>query len=155
MVRKATKNDIDSIMELLLQVAGIHHEGRPDIFKANTTKYTKTELAEILENGEKTVFVYEDDSSQILAHAFCEIIEHEGDNLLTDIKTLYIDDICVDEKARGRKIGKIVFECLKLFAKENGCHNMTLNVWDCNDNAQRFYEAMGMKTQKTGMEIVL
>ncbi|MBQ7579992.1 MAG: GNAT family N-acetyltransferase [Clostridia bacterium] len=155
MIRKAKKTDADAIMGLLFQVASVHNEGRPDIFKPNTTKYTKSELEKMIEDEEKIVFVYEDENSDILAHAFCEMIVHEGDNLLADMRTLYIDDICVDEKARGRRIGKEIYEHVISFAKETRCHNVTLNVWECNENAKKFYEAMGMKVQKTGMETLL
>lgn len=155
MVRKATKGDVDAIMKLLFQVAAVHHERRPDIFKPNTTKYTKAELEKMILSEEKIIFVFEDENARVLAHAFCELIEHNGDNLLTDVKTLYIDDICVDEKARGRQIGKRLFDHVISYAKELGCHNVTLNVWECNENAKKFYEAMGMNVQKTGMETIL
>ena len=40
-------------------------------------------------------------------------------------------------------------------AKSIGCYNMTLNVWEGNDPACSFYKNMGMKVQKTGMEVIL
>jgi ribosomal protein S18 acetylase RimI-like enzyme len=75
--------------------------------------------------------------------------------VLTDIKTLYIDDLCIDENVRGQHIGKSIYEFVKSFAKENGCYNLTLNVWACNEGAMRFYEAVGLKPQKIGMETIL
>ena len=65
-----------------------------------------------------------------------------GDNILTDIKTLYIDDICVDEKARGQGVGRTLYDAVIAFAKESGCYNVTLNVWTCNEGALKFYETM-------------
>ena len=88
-------------------------------------------------------------------YAFCQFCQHLDDNILTDIKTLYIDDLCVDETIRGQHIGKQLYEAVLDFARENGCYNVTLNVWACNEPAMRFYEACGMKPQKTGMEIIL
>ena len=81
--------------------------------------------------------------------------EVKGDKLLQDIKTLYIDDICVDENARGKHVGKALYEYVRNYAQSIGCNNITLNVWDGNDAAQNFYRNMGMKVQKTTMEIVL
>jgi ribosomal protein S18 acetylase RimI-like enzyme len=80
---------------------------------------------------------------------------HPGDNILTDIKTLYIDDICVEETARGRQIGKALYEHILAYARSEGFYNVTLNVWCCNEGAMRFYEAMGMQPQKVGMETIL
>ena len=153
MVRKATKRDVQAIIELLHQVDMVHHVIRPDLFKPNTTKYNEQELEALLEDERKPVFVYDD--GQVLGHAFCLITEVKGHKLLQNIKTLYIDDICVDEKARGKHVGTALYEHVRDYAKSIGCNNITLNVWEGNDPALSFYRNMGMKVQKTTMEIIL
>ena len=153
MVRKACKNDIGRIIELLHQVDMVHHVIRPDLFKPNTTKYNEQELEALLSNDSNPIFVYDD--GQVQGHAFCQINEVKGHHLLQDIKTLYIDDICVDETARGKHVGKALYEYVRDYAKSIGCNNITLNVWEGNDAAISFYRNMGMQVQKTGMEILL
>ena len=153
MVRRANKNDIKRIIELLHQVDMVHHVLRPDLFKPNTTKYDERELEVLLSDDSKPVFVFDDGT--VLGHAFCIITEVTDDKLLQDIKTLYIDDICVDEKARGKHVGKALYEFVHDYAQSIGCNNITLNVWDGNDPALNFYRNMGMKVQKTTMEIHL
>ena len=74
---------------------------------------------------------------------------------MTDIKTLYIDDLCVDENSRGQNIGKNLYNHVIAFAKENECYNVTLNVWSCNESAIKFYEKCGLRPQKIGMETIL
>ena len=125
MVRKAGKKDIQAIIALLHQVDMVHHLIRPDLFKPNTR------------------------------HAFCMVTEVKDDKLLQNIKTLYIDDICVDEKARGRHVGTALYQFVRDYAKSKGCHHITLNVWEGNDPALSFYRNMGMKVQKTTMETIL
>jgi len=153
MTRRANKTDIPGIIELLHQVNMVHHVLRPDLFKPNTTKYDEQELEDLLCDDSKPVFVFED--GKILGHAFCMITEVRDNKLLQDIKTLYIDDICVDEKARGKHVGKALYEHVLAYARSIGCNNITLNVWDGNDPALCFYRNMGMKIQKTTMEILL
>ena len=153
MVRRANRNDIGRIIELLHQVDMVHHVIRPDLFKPNTTKYNEQELEALLDDDSKPVFVF--DNGEVLGHAFCMITEARNDKLLQDIKTLYIDDICVDEKARGNHVGKALYEHVRDFALSIGCNNITLNVWDGNAPALSFYRNMGMKVQKTTMEIKL
>ena len=153
MVRRANRNDIGRIIELLHQVDMVHHVIRPDLFKPNTTKYDEQELEALLADDSKPIFVFEDGA--VLGHAFCLITEVRDDKLLEDIKTLYIDDICVDEKARGRHVGKALYEHVRDYALSIGCNNITLNVWEGNDPAWSFYKHMGMKVQKTTMEIKL
>ena len=153
MIRRATKNDIGHIIELLHQVDMVHHVIRPDLFKPNTTKYNEQELEALLNDDSKPIFVFDD--GQVQGHAFCQVTEVKGDKLLENNKTLYIDDICVDEKARGKHVGKALYEFVYDYAKSIGCYNITLNVWEGNDAALSFYRNMGMKVQKTGMETIL
>ena len=153
MVRKATKNDIGRIIELLHQVNMVHHVLRPDLFKPYTTKYDEQELEALLADDSKPIFVFEDGT--VWGHAFCMITEVRDDKLLQNIKTLYIDDICVDEKARGKHVGKALYEYVRDYAQSIGCNNITLNVWEGNNPALCFYRNMGMKVQKTTMEIKL
>jgi ribosomal protein S18 acetylase RimI-like enzyme len=153
MIRKAETKDIKGIIDLLYQVDAVHHGIRPDLFKGNTPKYDEQALEAILSDGSKPIFVFEE--GKILGHAFCQITEIKNHRLLQDTKTLYIDDICVDETVRGKHIGKALYEFVRDYAKSIGCYNITLNVWEGNDAAQSFYRNMGMKVQKTGMETFL
>ena len=153
MIRKASKEDIGRIIDLLHQVNMVHHVLRPDLFKPYTTKDNEQELESMLNDNSKPIFVYDDGG--VLGYAFCQITEIKKHLLLEDIKTLYIDDICVDENARGRHVGKALYEYVRDYAKSIGCNNITLNVWEGNDPALQFYRSMGMKVQKTTMEILL
>ena len=153
MIRKAEKRDIGRLIELLYQADEVHNGIRPDLFKGNVSKYDEAELVCILDDDSKPVFVYEEE--EVLAHAFCQISETKDHRLLQDVKTLYIDDICVDKTARGRHIGSALYEYVRDYARSIGCHNITLNVWEGNDAALQFYKSMGMKVQKTGMEMIL
>ena len=140
-------------MSLLHQVNMVHHVIRPDLFKPHTTKYDEQELEVLLADESKPVFVYDD--GKVLGHAFCQVTEVKDNQLLQDVKTLYIDDICVDAASRGKHVGKALYEFVRDYAKSIGCHNITLNVWEGNDVAYNFYRNMGMKVQKTGMEMIL
>ena len=153
-IRRAEERDIPEIGKLLAQVNAVHHHGRPDLFKL-ARKYTDGELRELLADDQRPVFVACGGDDKTLGYCFCIHQRHENDNILTDIRTLYIDDICVDEAQRGRHIGRALYEHVLDYARQSGCHNVTLNVWTLNPAAQRFYESLGMKTQKIGMETVL
>ena len=154
-IRRAVKEDIQGINHLLNQVLMVHHNGRPDLFKSGTKKYTDEELSAIIEDDGKPIFVAVDDKQEVMGYAFCVFVQHLDNNILTDIKTLYIDDLCVDETKRGQHIGKNLYEFVVKFAKEEGCYNLTLNVWSCNESAMKFYEKCGLVPQKIGMEYIL
>ncbi len=154
-IRRAEEKDIEGILKLLVQVDMVHHNGRPDLFKGPTTKYSKEELQDIVKDDKRPVFVCADDNDSVLGHAFCVHKQEISDRVLTDIRTLYIDDICVDEKVRGQNVGRQLYDYVVSYARDNGYYNITLNVWTCNPGALKFYEAMGLKPQKIGMELVL
>lgn len=154
-IRNAKEKDADRILELLVQVNNVHSDNRPDLFLRDKTKYTKDELLAIINDDSKPIFVGVDDNDRVLGYAFCVFQSHIEDNNFPDIVTLYIDDICVDEKERGKHVASQIYDYVKNFAKEQGCYNVTLNVWDKNDAAIAFYNKCGFKLQKYGMEVIL
>lgn len=154
-IRRAEKADLDGINRLLYQVLMVHHNGRPDLFKANVKKYNDEELLSIIADDTRPIFVGVDEKNQVMGYAFCIFEQNENDNVLTPIKTLYIDDLCVDETLRGQHVGSQIYEHVLAFAKENGCYHVTLNVWECNPSARKFYESMGLVPYKTCMEKIL
>lgn len=154
MIRLAIEKDIPKIEDLLSQVCLVHHNGRPDIFKVGR-KYSNEELKKLLKDEKRPILVSVDESDEVMGYCFCIFQQHINNSVMTDIKTLYIDDLCVDENLRGKHIGKELYEAAVKFAKENGCYNLTLNVWSCNPSAMRFYESQGLVPQKVGMELIL
>lgn len=154
MIRRAMEKDIPKIEDLLRQVDLVHHNGRPDIFKIGQ-KYSASELSCMLSDDQKPILVCVNEVDEVMGYCFCIFQQHADHSVLTDIKTLYIDDLCVDETLRGKQIGRELYEASLALAKECGCYNLTLNVWSCNPSAIRFYEKCGLVPQKIGMEIVL
>lgn len=154
-IRFAEDKDIPRLHELLVQVHAVHYKGRPDLFKPHTQKYTDVELQTILGDGQRPILVSVDQEDRVLGYAFCIFQQHPNDHILTDVKTLYIDDLCVDEACRGLHIGRQLYDAVLRLAKDSGCYNITLNVWSCNPSALRFYESCGLVPQKIYMEKIL
>lgn len=154
-VRPAAEGDMPDLVRLLEQVELVHHHGRPDIFKCGGRKYTDNQLRAILADPHTPVLVAVDGDNRVFGYAFCIFKQFADDNILTDIKTLYLDDLCVDEICRGQHIGSTLYDAVLELARQSGCYNVTLNVWSCNPSAMAFYEARGMRPQKVGMEFIL
>ncbi|MBC6713301.1 GNAT family N-acetyltransferase [Treponema sp. Marseille-Q3903] len=154
-IRRAEKKDTGKILKLLGEVLEIHSKIRPDIFISGTTKYTENQLAEKFNDDKKPVFVATDDNDEVLGYVFCIFLEQPFSTNMHQFTTLFIDDLCVDQNARGRQIGKKLYQHVLKFAKEKGCYDVTLNVWEGNDNARAFYEKMGMFVKETQMEVIL
>ena len=147
-IRKAEEKDILKIMELLGQVLQIHADIRPDIFIPGTTKYTEEELKAILKDEEKPIYVAVNEEDVCIGYAFCQIQEQPFSNNMVPFKSLFIDDLCVDQQIRGQHIGENLFEYVKSEARKLNCYEVTLNVWTGNTSAEKFYEKMGMRTKE-------
>ena len=153
-IRNAERRDFPGLIELLKQVGQVHHELRPDIFRAGAQKYDESALLEILADPARPIFVAAE-GAFVLGYCFCVHKNCENDPVLTDRKELYIDDLCVDEGHRGRGIARALYAHILEYAKERGCGYIYLNVWEGNDSARRFYELAGMTPRKTFMEMKL
>lgn len=154
-IRAAAEHDCPEIMDLLHQVNDIHADGRPDLFIHGCTKYTHSELSEIIKDPLTPVFVAINEEGRLAGYCFCIIEDHADSNNLRKVKTLYIDDLCVNECFRGQHVGQTIYGYVKEYAKSEGFYNLTLNVWGRNTNAIKFYESLGMQIQKIGMEEIL
>ncbi len=155
MVRRAVQKDAETVSRILLQVNDVHAQGRPDIFIKGGVKYDLEATKELIADPEKQIFVYENDDNEVLGYLIAWYEETPGDTSRRHRKTMYIDDLCVDESARGKHVGAELYEYAAAEAKEHDCDSVTLNVWECNTGARIFYERMGLKPLKTTMESVL
>ena len=153
-IRRAEEADCDRLLELLAEVLELHAKLRPDIFIPNTTKYSRQELLEKMKDEDKPIYVAVEED-KVVGYAFCVVKEQPFSNNMIPFQSFFIDDLCVDETVRGKSIGKALFDFVKEEAARRGCYAVTLNVWEGNDGAKRFYEKMGMHPKETEMEIIL
>ena len=148
-IRKAEERDVPRLLALLGQVLQIHAEIRPDVFIPGTTKYTVCELTELLKQQDKPIYVAVNEDDVCMGYAFCQMQEQPFSTNMVPFKSLFIDDLCVDQQARGQHIGESLFEYVKQQAKEQGCYEVTLNVWAGNTTAEHFYEKNGHEDKGT------
>ena len=153
-IRFAKAQDVPGMIKLLQQVGKVHHNGRPDLFRANAQKYSSSQLLGMLDKQDAPMFVAVEEG-KVLGYGICQMEVFRQHSVMCDRLTLYIDDICVLEECRGRHIGTAIYQHILEYAKYRGCYNVTLNVWYCNESAMKFYESLGMKPQKIGMEAIL
>ena len=149
-IRFAEERDIPAMIGLLRQVGQVHHQIRPDIFRCGAQKYDEAALAALLQDPQRPIFIAEEET--VLGYCFCILEETANHPVLEDERTLYIDDLCVDENCRGHHVGKLLYEHACRFARARKCNTVTLNVWQGNDSAMAFYEKMGLKPRKIYME---
>lgn len=154
-IRKAQKKDIEDIMRLLKQIAQLHYEGRPDLFKTNASKYSHEMVHFKIKNPDEYIVVAIDETDKVLGYIFCYFEIRKDHPVLKDRKVIYIDDFCVDQEKRELGIGSKLFTHIENYAKQTHCDAIELNVWVFNKEALRFYEKHGLLPKSTRMELLL
>ena len=153
-IRRAEQADIPGLIRLLYQVGQVHHEIRPDIFRSGAIKYTQADLEALVSDESRPIFAAVE-GERLLGYCFCQLEIYAGSTVLTDRTELYIDDLCVEESCRGQGVAKALYRHVLDYAKGLGCAFVTLNVWQGNDGAMKFYEKMGLTPRKTYLEVKL
>ena len=153
-IRFAEAKDVTGILALLRQVGQVHHQGRPDIFRKGAQKYGASQVLSMLNSSKTPIFVAAE-GEKVVGYGFCQVKIYENDPVIADHTEVYIDDLCVDENCRGQGIGQAIYKEIIRYAKMRKADSITLNVWCCNESAMRFYEKLGLKPQKIGMEVLL
>ena len=152
-IRIAKRTDIPELRRLLLQVGGVHHDIRPDIFAPGGQKYDASALEALLDQADKPIFVAEKDGF-VAGYCFCQLRSYNS-ALFCPRKELYIDDLCVDAACRGQGIGKALYRHTVAYAKSLGCNFVSLNVWCGNHGAMEFYRKAGLRSRNIFMEMPL
>ena len=154
MIREASLSDFGAISALEGQVFYIHFNARADMLKPKKEPFNRDYFEKCLNDENIKIFVFEE-SGSILGHCIarkCEIKNHE---LFRDMTMLEIDVLCVDERARGKSIGRQLFNTVKAYAKEIGVARLELMVWEFNKCARQFYEQLGMSARISRMELII
>ena len=150
-ILRAEKSHIPALICLLQQVGEVHHQGRPDLFRSGAQKYDVPQLEEILQDETRPIFVAVE-ADRVLGYCFCEEKITGEHPVLCRHKSLYIDDLCVDENCRGQKAGTALYDHVAAYARAAGFDSITLNVWAFNAPAMAFYRRMGMQERNIYME---
>ena len=153
-IRFATAADVPAILELLRLVGGVHNQGRPDIFRLGAQKYSASQVIALLDDPTKPIFIAAE-GEQVLGYGFCQVQVYEKDPVMTDRTEVYLDDLCVAETAQHRGVGQAIYAAIRQYAKNRGCHSVTLNVWSFNASAAKFYEKLGLTPRKVYLEDTL
>ena len=154
-IRNAVIEDCERIRPLQKEIADLHHNGRPDLFKAEPRYFTKEGFLERLNDPKHTVLIAETKNGQVVGYAFAWVIAYREHSTYVDFDCFYVNDLCVLKSHQRRGIGKKLMECCKERAREQKCKVMELGVWNFNREAIAFYQNCGMETRIRRMEYKL
>lgn len=153
-IRFAQDEDLEQINKLRKQVNDLHVKGKPEIFKPGFSDELREYIYDIFRDTQKKIVVCVIDGN-ICAFAVLHHIIRPETPYMFERDYLDIDEICVDEAFRLRGIGAHMIDFIRDSAKSEGFERIELNMWEFNQNALAFYEAVGFSTYRRYMEIKL
>jgi len=153
-VRFAKESELDRVNELRKQVNDIHVEGKPDVFKPGFGQELREFIKVIWNDPEQEIVVAEDDGV-ICGFAVLHHINKPENPFMKERDFIDIDEFCVDKDHRRKGAASEMVSFIKKFAREKGFKRIELNMWEFNQDALAFYEAVGFKTFRRYMEMMI
>ena len=151
MVRFAEEKDLDIINELRKQVNDIHVEGRPDVFKAGFGSEIR-DFAKVIINGENSDIIVAERNG-VICGMVCVDYVNKPETPYGNARNFYhVQEIAVDENYRRQGVAKELLEFMIADAKKRKLSKIELDVWEFNDSAIEFYQAVGFRQTRRWME---
>jgi ribosomal protein S18 acetylase RimI-like enzyme len=145
-VRRAGLADLASVHALLDQVDELHARALPWLLRRVDAPPSDDWLR---------AFVVESDHAALLAHAsdgtpvgllLCLIREPGRVSIVRPARVAEIDTLVVDSSFRRQGVGKTLVRAALEWARDSGATRTELGVYEFNDDALRFWHAMGFET---------
>lgn len=147
MIELAKPEDREAVNHLAREVHAMHVAWRPDIYEMPTQLYPEERFHALLES--ESLYVVRLDGT-VAGYAAIKIRDYDWPGVVRR-KVLFIDEICVEKKLRGRGIGWQMMTDIRDLAKSLSCTDLQLGVYPQNEDAIAFYERCGFQTQSMSM----
>ncbi len=154
-IRDAVQADNLRIRPLQDEIALLHYEGNPAMFRPDAPYLTEEAFAEKLSNPEQFVWIAENEAGEIVGYVFACVMHVRNHPAYWDFDRFYVDTVCVAKAAQHCGVGTALMEKCKAKGRELGCALLDLGVHGFNRGAIAFYEKCGLTEQQRRMEIRL
>ena len=151
-IRFAREDELDRVNELRKQVNDLQVEGKPDVFKAGFNDELYNHIYDIWNDPEQEIVVADADGI-ICGFAVVHHIYKAENPFMFERDFIDVDEFCVDERFRRQGIATEIITFIKDYTKETGFKRIELNMWEFNQGALEFYEAVGFNTYRRYMEL--
>lgn len=126
-------------------VQDLHHQKYPQFFKPYDEEVCVAFFQRQLEKPNWVVFLVEIDGKNA-GYASYFVKDYQENPFRKAYKSIYVDQVCVLDKFKGKGIGKHVMQKIEEDAKEVGISHIELSYWELNKEAKGFYEHLGYHT---------
>lgn len=140
--------------ELRAMVNELHVEGRPDIFRPGFTDELQRYIYQKFDSENSDVIAALIDG-KICGFAMVEYIDRPASPYRLSQSSVVIDELGVDAAYRRRGVASALVAFCRQEARRKGFERIELNMWEFNEAALSFYEAVGFRTFRRYLELDL
>lgn len=151
-IRFAKESELVRVNELRKQVNDLHVEGKSEIFRAGFNDELRDFIYKIWKDPEQKIVVAEL-NGVVCGFAVLHHIHRPGNPFMLERDFMDVDEFCVDKEYRRQGIATKMMSFIRNYTKEKGIKCLELNMWEFNQDALAFYEAVGFKTYRRYMEM--
>ena len=151
-VRRATRDELERINKLRRAVSELHAKGRPDIFRPGFGGSLAQHVYDIFDLPDYDVFAAFVNKT-LCGFAIVNYTDKPESAYMCAQRFIHVDEFGVDEKFRRCRVGTALIDFLKSEAKQNGFERLTLDVWEFNEPAKKFYESIGFNPFRSYLEL--
>ena len=126
--------------------------GKPEVFKAGFNDELRDHVYDIWNDPEQEIVVADSDGI-ICGFAVLHHIVKPATPFMYERDFMDVDEFCVDKEYRRQGVASEIITFIRKYAKEKGLNRIELNMWEFNQDALAFYEAVGFKTYRRYMEM--
>lgn len=118
----------------------------PDVFQDADPAMPQAHFEELLRDRDADVIVAED-GGEIVGYAIMRLRRAELPIQVPRTAAL-VENFGVLAAYRRRGVGCMIFERCAEWARQRGAQSLELDCWEANGEGLRFYQALGMRTQR-------
>lgn len=149
-IRPIRPDDYEAVHRLMAQVHALHAKNRPDVYRL--AEVLPREDFERLLADERLFTLAAAEGGAVVGFCVVRLRQPSEDPALQRRVVAYMEDLCVDENCRHAGVGRRLYEAAEAQSRERGAQSLELMVWSFNEDALRFYRAMGMTPRSFVME---
>lgn len=149
-MRVAGDRDLDALARLWHEADELHARLSPGFFRRPESGRGKQRAAEALRDTEEseheTILVAVDGKNAVCGACHLQIYDTPVGHTMVSQRRGHIETLIVARAQRRRGIGRALMSAATEWARGHGAHQLLLTVWAGNDDAERFYAALGYRT---------
>ncbi|MCF7505664.1 MULTISPECIES: GNAT family N-acetyltransferase [Vibrio] len=155
-VRTAKVTDIRSILALSEQINRQHHLGAPMVFAPPSRSFGDSEeyWLGLMIDPQGSFFVAVK-NEHVVGFLAGKVTQNKGVSFIQSHKVARVNTIVVSDEAQSQGVGKALMKSFNQWSQARGAIELRLEVMEFNQQAQSFYESLGMETQSRTMSMSL